>query len=79
MLSLPSARSKCTLRLAGSREGYRLYTMDHSTGELRLDLEHQWASDTPPQPILPPRDQRCDSEVKPPAQPQLLRVPLLHS
>ncbi|BDA46759.1 probable 3',5'-cyclic adenosine monophosphate phosphodiesterase Cpd at N-terminal half [Coccomyxa sp. Obi] len=45
-----------------SKEGYQLYTMDHNTGELRLDLEHPWRSERPPQPILPPQDQLCDSE-----------------
>lgn len=40
-----------------------LYTMDHNTGEVRLDLQHGWASGTPPQPIALPLDQRCDSEV----------------
>lgn len=45
-----------------SKEGYQLYTMDHHTGELRLDLEHPWRSECPPQPILPPQDQLCDSE-----------------
>lgn len=40
-----------------------LYTMDHNTGEVRLDLQHGWASGTPPQPIPLPLDQRCDSEV----------------
>ena len=50
---------------AGDQQGYKLYTMDHSTGHLRLDLEHKWASSQPPQPVLPPPDQLCDDEVFP--------------
>ena len=50
---------------AGDQEGYKLYTMDHNTGRLRLDLEHRWASSQPPQPVLPPPDQLCDDEVVP--------------
>ena len=49
---------------AGDQEGYKLYTMDHNTGSLRLDLEHKWASSQLPQPVLPPPDQLCDDEVK---------------
>ena len=55
--SLPRPRS-------GDQEGYKLFTMDHSTGRLRLDLEHKWAASQPPQPVLPPPDQLCDDEVK---------------
>lgn len=51
--------------IAGDHEGYRLYTMDHSTGSLRLDLEHKWQSSQPPQAVLPPPDQMCDDEVQP--------------
>ena len=50
--------------ISGDQEGYRLYTMDHNTGSLRLDLEHKWHSSQPPQPVLPPLDQMCDDEVQ---------------
>ena len=33
----------------GDAEGYRLYTMDHESGELRLDLQHRWDDASAPQ------------------------------
>ncbi|CAK0785880.1 hypothetical protein CVIRNUC_009093 [Coccomyxa viridis] len=48
--------------MKGDQEGYKLYTMDHKIGNLRLDLEHKWASSQPPQPVLPPSDQLRDDE-----------------
>ncbi|EIE19713.1 Metallo-dependent phosphatase [Coccomyxa subellipsoidea C-169] len=48
--------------IKGSKEGYRLYTFDHNTGDLRLDLKQPWVSASSPRPILPPQDQLCDSE-----------------
>ncbi len=53
----------CYCTCAGSKEGYRLYTFDHNTGELRLDLQQPWFSALSPRPILPPQDQLCDAEV----------------
>ena len=38
--------------------------MDHSTGSLRLDLEHRWQSSQQAQPLLPPADQMCDDQVR---------------
>ena len=38
--------------------------MDHSTGSLRLDLEHTWQSSQQAQPLLPPADQICDDQVR---------------
>ena len=58
---------------AGDKEGYKLYTMDHSTGSLRLDMEHKWQSSQPPQAVLPPPDQMCDDEVQL-AFPELFRL-----
>ncbi len=37
--------------------------MDHSTGSLRLDLEHTWRGSQPAQPLLPPADQMCNDQV----------------
>lgn len=45
---------------AGDAEGYRLYTMDHETGALRLDLEHSWADPSGPRPLTPPDELICD-------------------
>jgi hypothetical protein len=55
----------CTLRYtavppAGTAEGYELYTVDHDTGSLRLDLKHGWHDLSPPQPLLPEDEQICD-------------------
>ena len=33
----------------GTEEGYELYTMDHDTGGLRLDLKHSWDDSSSPQ------------------------------
>ena len=63
MLKWVEAVSLSEAMAAGDQEGYKLYTMDHKTGDLRLDLEHMWASSQPPQPVLPPPDQLCDDEV----------------
>jgi hypothetical protein len=59
----------CKHSCAGSKEGYRLYTLDHNTGDLRLDMEQPWVSASPPRPILPSQDQLCDSEVSSPPKP----------
>lgn len=34
---------------AGDGDGFQLYTMDHDTGDLRLDLAHRWDDPSPPQ------------------------------
>ncbi|KAL4854283.1 hypothetical protein ACK3TF_004974 [Chlorella vulgaris] len=46
--------------LKGTAEGYELYTVDHDTGSLRLDLKHGWHDPSPPQPLLPEDEQICD-------------------
>lgn len=38
---------------AGDAEGYRLYTLDHGSGSLRLDLQHRWDDPGRPRPITP--------------------------
>ena len=38
----------------GTPEGYELYTVDHASGSLRLDLRHAWADASAPQPLVPP-------------------------
>lgn len=53
--------------------------MDHNTGRLRLDLEHSWASTSPPQPLLPSLDELCDSEVRSQVAPSFLRSLLICS
>jgi hypothetical protein len=46
--------------MTGDAEGYRLYTIDHETGQERLDLEHMWADAAAPQPIRYEDDLLCD-------------------
>ncbi|KAK9826404.1 hypothetical protein WJX81_000388 [Elliptochloris bilobata] len=50
--------------LKGDAGGYRLYTLDHDLGTLRLDLQAGWADTAPPRPLLPPHPLLRD----PPAQ-----------
>ncbi len=45
---------------AADNDGYRLFTLDHDSGELRLDLEHGWQDRSPPVPILPKETIYCD-------------------
>jgi hypothetical protein len=54
---LPCAGSSCT---AGTAEGYELYTVDHDSGALRLDLRHRWDDASPPQPLTPQEELICD-------------------
>ncbi len=37
-----------------------MYTMDHASGALRLDLEHRWDDPAPPRPITPEDELICD-------------------
>lgn len=46
------------LRLDG--QGYRLFTCDHDTGGLRLDLAHGWADVAAPAPIIAEDEVICD-------------------
>lgn len=46
--------------LKGTAEGYELYTMDHDTGALRLDLAHRWDDPSAPHPLLPEEELICD-------------------
>ncbi|PSC75593.1 calcineurin-like phosphoesterase [Micractinium conductrix] len=46
--------------LKGTEEGYELYTMDHDTGGLRLDLKHSWDDSSSPQPLMPEDELICD-------------------
>ena len=39
---------------AGDACGYKLYTLDHDLGTLRLDLEGSWADSAPPRPLPSP-------------------------
>ncbi|GMH43730.1 hypothetical protein BSKO_11652 [Bryopsis sp. KO-2023] len=50
--------------LKGNSDGYEVHTLDHSTGELRLDLAHNYSSVDPPKPLpLPPREELlCNPE-----------------
>ena len=38
----------------GDACGYKLYTLDHDLGTLRLDLEGSWADSAPPRPLPSP-------------------------
>ncbi|KAF5837188.1 Metallo-dependent phosphatase-like protein [Dunaliella salina] len=38
--------------LSGDAQGFRLHTIDHSSGQVRLDMAHAWDSQDAPQPIL---------------------------
>lgn len=38
--------------LSVDTNGYRLHTLDHDVGALRLDLEHAWGGG-PPTPLVP--------------------------
>ncbi len=44
-----SSSSGCTFPCAGTQEGYELYTVDHESGSLRLDLAHRWDDPSAPQ------------------------------
>lgn len=48
--------------LTGDQHGYQLYTLDHEDNTLRLDLEQQWESQSPPQPILHEDSLLCDPD-----------------
>ena len=50
--------ASCTA--AGTAEGYELYTMDHDSGALRLDLAHRWDDPSAPQPVVPEDELICD-------------------
>ena len=45
--------------------GFRLYTLDHDLGTLRLDLEAAWADMAPPRLQLPPHLLQQDPPVCP--------------
>lgn len=47
--------------LKGNSDGYEVFTLDHDTGELRLDLSFNYSSkDSPqPEPIPPPEELLC--------------------
>lgn len=46
--------------LKGSEEGYEMFTMDHDSGEMRLDLAHRWDDAGPPKPVVPLAELICD-------------------
>jgi hypothetical protein len=46
--------------VAGDRDGYQMFTVDHEDGSLRLDLAHGWADAAPPRPVLPEDQLLCD-------------------
>ncbi|KAK9806310.1 hypothetical protein WJX72_009584 [[Myrmecia] bisecta] len=48
--------------LRGDEAGYQLYTLDHDSGQLRLDLQYGWQDELPPQPILPDDERLCNPE-----------------
>uniref|UniRef100_A0A061QWZ0 Calcineurin-like phosphoesterase n=1 Tax=Tetraselmis sp. GSL018 TaxID=582737 RepID=A0A061QWZ0_9CHLO len=43
--------------------GYEVYTIDHDTADLRLDLAHEWASAEPPVPEPLELELLCDPEA----------------
>lgn len=53
-----------TRMLKGNQEGYEVYTLDHVSGDLRLDLAYEYGSSEPPQPLpLPaPEELLCTPE-----------------
>ncbi|MEW5302229.1 MAG: hypothetical protein WDW36_005031 [Sanguina aurantia] len=46
--------------LRGGKEGFQLYTMDHGSGNLRLDLEHRWDDSSSPTPLPIAEELLCD-------------------
>jgi len=47
--------------VAGDEDGYELYTVDHGSGEIRLDMRHEYADGLPvPNVLLPEEEILCD-------------------
>ncbi|GLC33772.1 hypothetical protein PLESTB_000113900 [Pleodorina starrii] len=46
--------------LRGGPEGYQLFTVDHDSGALRLDMEAKWDEQGPPVPVVPEDELLCD-------------------
>jgi hypothetical protein len=45
-------------------QGYQLFTVDHNnTGKLRLDLQQQWTSASPPVPVTPEHEMIPDANA----------------
>ena len=49
-----------SLHVPGDDGGYQLYTIDHETGQERLDLQQRWADAAAPEPIRHEDDLLCD-------------------
>jgi hypothetical protein len=49
--------------LRGGPCGFELFTVDHDTGEERLDLRGQWGDPGPPECLVPEEDLLCDPEA----------------
>ncbi|PNW74215.1 hypothetical protein CHLRE_13g589870v5 [Chlamydomonas reinhardtii] len=48
--------------LRGDSDGYQLYTVDHDTGGLRLDLAARWVDPGAPTPLIPEEELVCDPD-----------------
>lgn len=46
--------------LTGDAQGFEVYTIDHDSGERRLDLRGRWADPGPPEYLVPSEDLLCD-------------------
>lgn len=44
----------------GGKDGFQLYTMDHGSGTLRMDLEHRWDDASSPVPFKLAEELLCD-------------------
>ncbi|EFJ48704.1 hypothetical protein VOLCADRAFT_104564 [Volvox carteri f. nagariensis] len=49
--------------LRGGPDGYRLFTVDHDSGALRLDMEARWDEQSPPIPVVPEDELLCDPDA----------------
>ncbi|GIL77319.1 hypothetical protein Vretifemale_6793 [Volvox reticuliferus] len=49
--------------LRGGPNGYQLFTVDHDTGTLRLDMAAQWDDQEAPTPIIPEEELLCDPDA----------------
>lgn len=53
----------CAAQLKGTSEGYQLYTLDHGSGEMFLNVDHRYDDPLPPVHTPPPsEDMVCDPE-----------------
>lgn len=46
--------------LCGKEEGYELYTIDHDTASMRLDLRGSWEEQAVPEYLVPEDELICD-------------------